>query len=693
MHTIQKTVGKLLQGQTQFLMPFYQRRYVWDLKKVERLWEDILGVMEEHEGRHFLGSVVVAEIPDRGGMERWTVIDGQQRLTTLGIMFCAIRDHVSERDAALADKLDDLYLINKYYDGDRWFKVVPAMADRASWRKLLLSQVGADGDDRIGEAYRFFRAALRDADDDAVDIAALERTVAGQLDLVQITTGAEDNVHRIFESLNNAGQPLSPADLLRNHVLMRLGSRMERVYERHWEPLERLVSEQHLDELIYLSLVLSGEGEVAQKDVYQTLRARMHLLPDEAAVEAWVVDLHALARTFQHIVDPSTVGEAAVREAVDRLHQWGSKAFHAVAMRVLAAHQRGALSPQQTAEALRVVESYLVRRYLAEIEDKDNVRNLRALVRELGDRVPTAAELARLLSRSVREFPTDDQVAEALKGRLYRKRFTNPLKFILRFLERGYASPEPADPTAATVSIEHVLPQNPSQPWWDLLARDAGVDESAEDIHATLVHTLGNLTLTAENRKLGNLPFDEKRERLADSGFAMNREIARHKRWGRAEIEARTVRLTARILEIWPGPVAAPPTVAAATATSAAAAPAPAAAPAAPPRAATRRRSPRDRKLRRVLIAIPAGRWTSFAAIGEVVGVNPAKVPTILFEGSFPNAHRVLKKNGVPSEVFRWPDADRTESQRDVLTAEGVRFSQHGHALTEDYIGADDLGE
>jgi alkylated DNA nucleotide flippase Atl1 len=683
MRTDQVKVGKLLGGQTQFVMPFYQRKYVWDLPKVERLWQDILTVLDEPEGRHFLGPVVIARSPVQGGLDdRWTVIDGQQRITTLSILFCAVRDHAGEIDPSLADRIDDLYLINKYADGDRWFKLLPSMADRESWRKLVLKQIGADGDDRFGDAYRFFRAALRD--DEPFDIGELERTVATQLDIVTITTEAEDNVQRIFDSLNSTGEPLGPADLLRNHVLMRLGERMDRVYQQYWQPMEQLISDRHLDELAQLSLVLSGESEVARRDVYQALQAQMRLLRDEAAVEEWVKRLHGMARTFQHIVEPRTVKDPVVRDAVSRLDQWGGAAYHAIALHVLAAHERDVLSPQQTADALRVVESYLVRRNLAEVEDKDNARNLRALVRELGEAVPTAPALTALLSREVREFPSDDQIRAALREKVYRRRYTGPLNFVLRCLERSYASREPVDLAVAKVSIEHVLPQRPGQAWFDVLGRDTTADETAEDIHASLVHTLGNLSLTAENEELGNLPFDEKRVRLSDSGFAMNREIARHDRWGRPEIEARTAMLTDRVLAIWPGPAAPAAVLNLAPAPSAANGPS---------RSGSRRRSPRERRLRRVLAAIPAGRWTSFSVVGEVVGIHPAKVPNVIFEGNYPNTHRVLKKNGAPSEVFHWPDPERTEAQRDVLVAEGVRFDQFGRAAQEQFLGADALGD
>jgi uncharacterized protein with ParB-like and HNH nuclease domain len=153
---------------------------------------------------HFLGSVVLAPSPTNtpAGLQSWLVVDGQQRLTTLSILLCAIRDRVRETDGQLAAKIEDLYLINKYASGMERYTVLPTKADRAAWIALVECEPSAGGEDRIGEAYRFFRAALVQADDsdDELDAVRIEQAIAGQFSIVEIAAHADDNVHRIFES-------------------------------------------------------------------------------------------------------------------------------------------------------------------------------------------------------------------------------------------------------------------------------------------------------------------------------------------------------------------------------------------------------------------------------------------------------------------------------------------------------------
>jgi hypothetical protein len=158
---------------------------------------------------HFLGSVVLAPSPTNtpASVQTWLVVDGQQRLSTLSILLCAIRDHVRGTDEQLGAKIDDLYLFNKYASGVERYTLLPTKADRAAWIALIECAPEAGGEDRIGDAYRYFRAALLQTDDpdDQYDVVRIEQAIAGQLSIVEIAAHADDNVHRIFESLNYTG--------------------------------------------------------------------------------------------------------------------------------------------------------------------------------------------------------------------------------------------------------------------------------------------------------------------------------------------------------------------------------------------------------------------------------------------------------------------------------------------------------
>jgi hypothetical protein len=268
----------------------------------------------------------------------------QQRLTTLSLLLCAIRDHAQHDDPQLAEKIHEYYLVNKYASGEERYRLLPTQEDRQSWIALVERYADAGGEDRIGAAYRFFLRKLQEVDDpdDEHDIRRVEQTITTRLALVTISAHTDDNVHRIFESLNYKGQPLTQADLLRNYLFMRLPHRGDEVYTHQWLPLQKLLNDAELEELVWLDLVLRGDDRATQESIYRSQQRRLDQLKDETAIEQWVAELHHKARMFKRVLDPQPESapelERALRRALGRLNRWGTAVVHPICLHVLFAH-------------------------------------------------------------------------------------------------------------------------------------------------------------------------------------------------------------------------------------------------------------------------------------------------------------------------------------------------------------------
>jgi hypothetical protein len=120
---------------------------------------------------------------------------------------------------------------------------------------------------------------------------------------------------------------------------MRLPSRGDDVYERQWLPLQEMLNDKQLEELVWLDLVLRGDDRATQESIYQAQQYRLKQLPDETAIEQWIVDLHHKARLFRKIIDPQCETDPRLRYALDRLDRWGVTVVHPVALHVLLAHE------------------------------------------------------------------------------------------------------------------------------------------------------------------------------------------------------------------------------------------------------------------------------------------------------------------------------------------------------------------
>ncbi|MEV4175436.1 DUF262 domain-containing protein [Nonomuraea sp. NPDC049709] len=152
----------------------------------------------------------------RAGTEssQWIIVDGQQRLTTLMLALCAIRDHLmADEDPTALERINELHLINKFQQGESRYRLLPTQADRTAFKACVDGTREGKSDRLIGNAYQFFRGMLKEFDDpaDRHDIARVEPVLLDRLNLVQIMVEKDGNTFRIFESINNTGMRLSTA--------------------------------------------------------------------------------------------------------------------------------------------------------------------------------------------------------------------------------------------------------------------------------------------------------------------------------------------------------------------------------------------------------------------------------------------------------------------------------------------------
>lgn len=670
---VETSLRELLEGAKQYQVPLYQRTYAWTSKQLGRLWDDIAQLAEDRATHgpqitHFLGSLVLGPTPDVGpvGVSKYLVVDGQQRLTTTTLLLAAIRDHRAATESPEhRDRINEQYLVNKWKTGDERLKLLPTQADRASYLACIESTPLAGAADQIGEAYRYFRARVAELDDpdDPHDVERIEEAVLSGLTLVSVTTTRDDNAHRIFESLNNTGLRLTQGDLLRNYLFMRLPSRGPLVYKNQWLPLQERLSNDELELLFWLDAVQRDES-VTQGDTYRAQAARMDALVGEAAIEAEVERFNALSLLMERILRPETERHPAVRERLTRLKEWGTTTVYPLLLHLLDRRRQGSTTDDEIARAMLYLESYLVRRVVTNRATAGLNRVLLRAVPEIAEKAPVDAAFRTYLSTGRKFFATDDQVRAAARTvPLYYSGRSNQRKLVLAWLEEDHEARERVDVSGCT--IEHVLPQTLTPAWKDMLAAGLEEGESVDDAHAVLVHTLGNLTLTAYNSELGNQPFATKRAEYAKSGLRMNREIAEQETWGRAQIEQRADALAERILRLWPGP--------------------------------DERAQPEPIReswglMNRALAELPPGAWTTYGAVAQLIGSHPVPVGHRIANHPVPNGHRVLQTGGTVSPGFRWlAESGRTESQREALEAEGVRFDESGRADPAQCFSAEDL--
>lgn len=595
------TLTSIFGKDVRYVVPMFQRPYVWNMtKQWEPLWEDIKSVTErlqdatEEAARtgvhvpvppHFLGAIVLEQMQTpTGSIETRSVIDGQQRLTTLQIFIAAAREIAESRGMDQQARLLGKFLRNDpdlVSDPDFEFKVWPTNADREAFRAVMRKEPPSSFSSatslKIVTAMQYFRSVLeswvRDTSEKAdceARFSALTTVLRQHMKIVAIDLDLEDNAQVIFETLNARGTPLQAADLIKNVLFQmadREGASVDALYLRYWAPFDRdswrreirqgRLMRPALDVFLghWLAMVKKNETPVHQ------------LFPDfrnyvsEARIPASqiVFDLARSAGIYlemQKYPLRSTEGQFFYRQ---NLMETTTTIPLLLFIFGLAEEEFPA---SRRHRVLRAIDSYLVRRMLCRFTTKGYNRIFLDLLGEAKKRPAQADEVVlQVLSRQQGEsqaWPTDAQVRQSVNGTpLYTALPRNRLRFVLEAIEQRMRTElseqwQPDD----VLTIEHLLPQDWKANWPLSPSADPEVAVLFRD---RIKHTLGNLTLVTGklNPLLSNGPWVAKKGALRDhSVLRLNWRLLKDdpQEWTEKAIEARTGALADVILEIWPAP-------------------------------------------------------------------------------------------------------------------------------------------
>jgi uncharacterized protein with ParB-like and HNH nuclease domain len=234
-------------GFKQNVVPLFQRPYTWSEKQWRTLWEDVMVFYPADDASdkatHFMGAVVT--MPARSvpvGVSKFLIIDGQQRLTTISILMCAVRDALtSEQQQGARRRIQQFYLTNDGCEGTEFYKLLPTQGDRTAYTSVIQNSGAPLADSQFKKAYDYFKRRLRAEGDDGdmIDPKRILEILEKRLMVVMINLSDTDDPYLIFESLNFKGSPLEQSDLVRNYFLMCFPvSDQQGVYDGLWLPMQ-----------------------------------------------------------------------------------------------------------------------------------------------------------------------------------------------------------------------------------------------------------------------------------------------------------------------------------------------------------------------------------------------------------------------------------------------------------------------
>ncbi len=554
-----KSIRQILESGSQFLIPFFQRSYSWRKANWKRLWTDIVNLSEnDHRGQHFLGPLVCTiEKAIPGAPSIYLLIDGQQRLTTLSLLLAALRDAAAQvNDKKLAAKIHEGYLVHRHEEGLQRYKILPRIGDREVLIGIVDESIKKEHENSpLVTAYRYFSRMLTDHCANGDVPALLSRMfaiVADQLALVVITIDGE-NPFEIFESLNSTGLPLEESDLIRNFLFMQVPlSKQDAFNSQCWKEFEAIFPGAESGKLATAFyrhyLMRNGEYSKAKSTFvdFKTLCSDSPMSP-----ELRVKELTKFAEFDRIIRDPDLCETKAIQKGLHEITRLDVTTAYPLILNLFARHAAETLQDHEFVGCLTDLASFVLRRSICGESTRAYGRWFVEAIKNIESSPRT--DLQQYWFK--RGWPDDAAVWKSFETFPIYRREPKKLRLILEAIEiaKGHKEKVAFD----NLQIEHVMPQsisnsNDGKLWKAMLG------DSWKEVHESLLHSIGNLTLTAYNPELSNRSYDWKRDELAKSHLELNKHFSKVPKWAKDAIESRTELLAKDVTTLWPRPAGGP---------------------------------------------------------------------------------------------------------------------------------------
>lgn len=544
----------------QFVIPVYQRNYTWEAEReVKQYLDDLHNILRNEYKNHFLGIIIYLEKAIDFSSREFSIIDGQQRLTTTFLIIYSIKQLlVNNNEMEKVNQLEGQYLTNPYHNDKIKYKLKPLVSDDDVYRCIIEDRMKdiTDIKSNVLKNYKYICNRMNEFLMEGYDANSILMAL-DKLYVVCVPISEEDNAQKIFESINATGIKLTSADLIRNYLLMDLESDVqEKYYVEYWKKLEDNVSsDSKILELFFrMYLVIKTYNLVSKNNVYREF---------VNWIEENKIDIKSL---FENLLEYSQIFNSLINKDIDKIdkklknsiidfRKINSDLPMAVVMEFYRFYRNNYIDIDIMDKLIASINTYMIRRSLCDLNSQNISKLFPAVLRKVVERC--GGEYTDILkylnqemvgntaSTSGSYMPTDKQMMELLINANVYKR--PALRIVLDRLEL-YNNPAPVD--LSGLSIEHLMPQTPTEEWIEEL--DTDMETYLENLHR-----LGNLTLAAkkDNSKMSNLMWDYKNEVLKETAhLKLNMELMRIDKWDLDRIESRTRELIERICEIYPYP-------------------------------------------------------------------------------------------------------------------------------------------
>lgn len=525
-----------------YIVPPYQREYVWKEKNISQLLNDIYEeYIDDRNSEYFIGSIVVNKRED-GSYE---VIDGQQRLTTLFISLCALKtlfenspEHLREIEGLLtSQKSNDRGEFNQSRHLDLQYEDSSEVLDAILENKILEKKLSGSSEN-IKEGFNTVYEYLKTNFQKQEDLIKFYGYFMHKVNFVQIETPSVSDALKIFETINERGVGLNSMDLLKNLIFQQLEKEDFQKINNEWKVITKTLEKHNQKPLRFLRYFIMAnylvrdtkDGEVIREDeIYDWITKHADLCGYEKNPLRFVKKVQEGAEAYTLFFHASTLdGKKSIE--LENIRNLGGGAFSQHLVLLLAAKD---LPSELFSHLVRQIESLIFYYFITKTPAKALEARFSKWADELRDVIKNNDQKNALNSFIDSTFVAEKKRLESNYGAMFANLTINSLqrykiKYILakiaQYIESKRIGGEGAGDLERyidkKIEIEHILPNTPTQ---ELITPFNDIEN-----YNNYKIKLGNLTLLEKPHNIvaGRNYFEDKKDIYKQSTFYLTKSIA-----------------------------------------------------------------------------------------------------------------------------------------------------------------------
>jgi len=547
------TLGEMLAGDAEFVVLQNQRMYAWKEDEIMQFADDIKYAYGEGKDdptfQYFLGPMVFKK---EG--RRHIVVDGQQRLATVGVYVAVIRDILREKSEE--DVRADGYLQYKR-NGEERGRIILGERNREFYNKFIIRPERAKVRDELLKskeyskknepnywlafAYReFYEEIKKMMRGKNTDYVGLLDVISNMCRIIKIDVKTSEYAYRIFETLNARGMPLAYSDLIKNHVLEQCGPLDRNHIENQWEAILERVEAKNLGTYIR-HFWIANYGVISKRKLYKEITSYLRKGVSEKKISMFVNELYEQSEIYEALQAPEQDRgfwwhDQDIIDDLSMLNEMNSEVVRIVLLIGKAKCRSNHTSYKQ------LVRMMLMFFFKSKVIGGTHATALEQALAKIAEKIrrTKSVDLIGVSGMlNVKEIcPSVDSFKQKFADKHYNQKIG---RYVLEQLEFHLKKSELRP--ASTITVEHIMPKARSKHWKHI----------SDDEHRELLWSIGNLTLLSKDDNViaSSHSFKKKREIYDNSNIEITKSLKRYDVWDEEAIEERTKEFVELAAKIW----------------------------------------------------------------------------------------------------------------------------------------------